>query len=168
MFRNHLCEGEMEAASRRMLVKAYSLSSHKNQDVFMAKKNKTVRTINGKRLVVWHVLSRCTLKLDGSKISNLSIDRVHPMHVHDEKFKGKPTYPDAISLCLMITYLSVKVLQKIAILHSCGGLLGSYYMNEVWMEKWRRRRHQFRRSTPKLESSLILPHWWENETLEYL
>ncbi|KAF3659675.1 hypothetical protein FXO38_12517 [Capsicum annuum] len=52
----------------------------------------------------WH---RCILKLHGSKISNLPIDRVHPMHVHYEKFKGKSTYLDAISLCLMITYLSV-------------------------------------------------------------
>ncbi|PHT64604.1 hypothetical protein T459_29029 [Capsicum annuum] len=31
-----------------MLVKAYSLSSHENQDVFMAEKNKIVRTINEK------------------------------------------------------------------------------------------------------------------------
>ena len=49
-----------------------------NRDVFMDEKNKTVKTINGKRLAVWHVLSRCTLKLDVSKISNLPIDRVHP------------------------------------------------------------------------------------------
>ncbi|KAF3650572.1 hypothetical protein FXO38_17097 [Capsicum annuum] len=41
----------------------------------------------------------CTSKPNGSKISNLPIDREHPMHVHYGKFKGKPTYPDAISLC---------------------------------------------------------------------
>ncbi|KAF3625422.1 hypothetical protein FXO38_29778 [Capsicum annuum] len=38
-----------------------------------------------------------TLKLDGSKISNLPIDRVHPMNVQYGKFKGKPTYPDKLS-----------------------------------------------------------------------
>ncbi|PHT57747.1 hypothetical protein CQW23_00110 [Capsicum baccatum] len=47
-FRNHLCEDEVEAASKRMLVKAYSLSSHENRDVFMAEKNKTIW------VVPWH------------------------------------------------------------------------------------------------------------------
>ena len=43
------------------------------------------------------MLSRYTPKLDGSKISNLPIDRVYPIYVHYGKFKGKPTYPDAIN-----------------------------------------------------------------------
>ncbi|PHT92084.1 hypothetical protein T459_07197 [Capsicum annuum] len=41
--RDHLCEGKVEAASKRMLVKAYSLSSHENRDVFMTEKNKTMQ-----------------------------------------------------------------------------------------------------------------------------
>ena len=49
------------------------------------------------------MLSRYTPKLDGSKISNLPIDRVYPIYVHYEKFKGKPTYPDAINLYLQDT-----------------------------------------------------------------
>ena len=44
------------------------------------------------------MLSRYTPKLDGSKISNLPIDGVYPIYVHYGKFKGKPTYPDAINL----------------------------------------------------------------------
>ena len=49
------------------------------------------------------MLSRYTQKLDGSKISNLPIDRVYPIYVHYEKFKGKPSYPDAIKLYLQYT-----------------------------------------------------------------
>ena len=49
------------------------------------------------------MLSRYTPKLDGSKISNLPIDRVYPIYVHYGKFKGKPTYPDAINLYLQDT-----------------------------------------------------------------
>ena len=46
------------------------------------------------------MLSRYTPKLEGSKISNLPIDRVYPIYVHYGKFKGKPTYPDTINLYL--------------------------------------------------------------------
>jgi len=49
------------------------------------------------------MLSRYTPKLDGSKISNLPIDRVYPIYIHYGKFKGKPTYPDAINSYLRIT-----------------------------------------------------------------
>ena len=70
------------------------------------------------------MLSRCTLKLDGSKISNLLIDRVHPMHVHYGKFKGKPTYPDAINLYLQDTQVFSCICFNNSLPHSCGGLLG--------------------------------------------
>ena len=43
------------------------------------------------------MLSRYTPKLNGSKISNLPIDQVYPIYVHYRMFKGKPTYPDAIT-----------------------------------------------------------------------
>ena len=45
-----------------------------------------LRTVQG--LVVWHMLSRYTPKLDGLKISNLPIDRVYPIYVHYESLKG--------------------------------------------------------------------------------
>ena len=60
-----------------------------------------LRTVQG--LIVWHMLSRYTPKLDGSKISNLPIDWVYPIYVHYGKFKEKPTYPDAINLYLQDT-----------------------------------------------------------------
>ena len=43
------------------------------------------------------MLSRYTPKLDGSKISNLPIDRVYLIYVYYGKFNGKLTYPDAIN-----------------------------------------------------------------------
>ena len=49
------------------------------------------------------MLSRYTPKLDGSKISNLPIDRVYQIYVHYGKIKGKPTYPDVINLYLKDT-----------------------------------------------------------------
>ena len=49
------------------------------------------------------MLSRYTPKLDGSKISNLPIDQLYSIYVHYEKFKGKPTYHDAINLYLQDT-----------------------------------------------------------------
>ena len=45
-------------------------------------------------------LSRYTPKINGSKISHLPIDRVHPTYVQYRKYKGKPNYPNAISSCL--------------------------------------------------------------------
>ena len=50
------------------------------------------------------MLSRYTPQLDGSKISNLPIDRVYPISVHYGKFKGKTTYP----VRLTFTYKSHK------------------------------------------------------------
>ena len=44
------------------------------------------------------MLSRYTPMFDVSKLSNLSINRVYPIYVHYRKFKGKPTYLDAITL----------------------------------------------------------------------
>ena len=70
------------------------------------------------------MLSRYTLKLDGSKISNLPIDQVYPIYVHYGKFKGKPTYPDAINPYLRDTQVFHAYVLTIAIPHSCGGLLG--------------------------------------------
>ena len=60
-----------------------------------------LRKVQG--LIVWHMLSRYTPKLDGSKITNLPTDRVYPIYVHYGKFKGKPTYPDTINLYLQDT-----------------------------------------------------------------
>ena len=70
------------------------------------------------------MLSRCTPKLDGSKISNLPIDRVYPINVHYGKFKGKPTYSDAINLYLQDTQVFSCIYFNNSLPHSCGGLLG--------------------------------------------
>lgn len=70
------------------------------------------------------MLSRYTPKLDGSKISNLPIDRVYPIDVHYGKFKGKPTYPDAINLYLQDTQVFSCICFNNSLPHSCGGLLG--------------------------------------------
>ena len=79
---------------------------------------------------IW--LSRYTPKLDGSKISNLPIDQVYPIYVHYEKFKGKPTYPDAINLYIQDT----QVFSCICFnnIHSLfiWGIIG---FSKVWMEK---------------------------------
>ena len=81
-----------------------------------------LRTVQG--LIVWHMLPRYTPKLDGSKISNLPIDRVYPIYVHYGKFKGKPTYPDAINLYLQDTHVFSCIRFNNSLPHSCGGLLG--------------------------------------------
>ena len=70
------------------------------------------------------MLSRYTPKLDGSKISNIPIDRVYPIYVHYGKFKGKPTYPNAINLYLQDTQVFSCVCFNNSLSHSCGGLLG--------------------------------------------
>ncbi|PHT68770.1 hypothetical protein T459_28257 [Capsicum annuum] len=57
-FRNHLCDSEVEAASRRMLVKAYSLSSHETGTCSWLKRIKPIPKVqrllqdffNGKEL----------------------------------------------------------------------------------------------------------------------
>ena len=66
----------------------------------------------------------CCLGIDGSKISNLSIDRVYPIYVHFGKFKGKPTYLDAINLYLQDTQVFSCICFKNSLPHSCGELLG--------------------------------------------
>ena len=81
-----------------------------------------LRTVQG--LIVWHILSRYTSKLDGSKISNLPIDRVYPINVHYGKFKGRPTYPDAINLYLQHKQVFSCICFNNSLPHSCGGLLG--------------------------------------------
>ena len=101
-----------------------------------------LRKVQG--LIVWHILSRYTPKLDGSKISNISIDRVYLIYVHYGKFKGKPTYPDAINLYLQDT----QVFSCICLPHSCGGLLG--FIKCEWENK---------RENMKSEELL----WRENE-----
>ena len=70
------------------------------------------------------MLSRYITKLDGSKISNLPIDRVYPIYVHYGKFKGKPTYPDAIKPYLQDTQFFHAYVLTIAIPHLCGGFWG--------------------------------------------
>ena len=75
--------------------------------MFVAETNKTMRTKNNSRVDCVHMLSRYTPKLDGSKISNLPIDRVYPIYVHYGKFKGKPTYPDAINHYLQDTQVFI-------------------------------------------------------------
>ena len=81
-----------------------------------------LRTVQG--LIVWHMLSRYTPKLDGSKISNLPINRVYPIYVHYGKFKGKPTYLDTINLYLQDTQVFSCICFNNSLPHSCGGLLG--------------------------------------------
>ena len=46
----------------------------------MKKKQSEPKMVQG--LSEWLILSMYTPKLDGSKISNLSIDRVYPIYVH--------------------------------------------------------------------------------------
>ena len=70
------------------------------------------------------MLSRYTPKLDGSKISNLLIDRVYSIYVYYGKFKGKPTYPDAINLYIQDTQVFSCICFNNSLPHSCGGLLG--------------------------------------------
>ena len=70
------------------------------------------------------MLSRYTPKLDGSKISNLPIDRVYPIYVYYGMFKGKPTYPDAINLYLQDTQVFSCMCFNNSLPHSCGGFLG--------------------------------------------
>ena len=71
------------------------------------------------------MLSRFTPKLDGSKISNLMIDRVYPIYVHYGKFKRKPTYLDAINLYLQDTQVFFScICFNNSLPHSCRGLLG--------------------------------------------
>ena len=60
-----------------------------------------LRTAQG--LIVWHMLSRYTPKLNGSKISNLPIGRVYQIYVHYGKFKGK-----LIQMRLTFTYKTHK------------------------------------------------------------
>ena len=81
-----------------------------------------LRKVQG--LIVWHMLSRYTPKLDGSKITNLPIDRVYQIYVHYGKFKTKPTYPDAIKLYLQDTQVFSCICFNNSLPHSCGGLLG--------------------------------------------
>ena len=70
------------------------------------------------------MLSRYRPKLDGSNISNLPIDQLYPIYVHYGKFKGKPTYPDAINLYLQDTLVFHAYVLTIAIPYSFGVLLG--------------------------------------------
>ena len=50
--RNHLCECEVEAASKRILCQKPILYTLMKQEVFMAETNTTVRIINSKGLIV--------------------------------------------------------------------------------------------------------------------
>ena len=70
------------------------------------------------------MLSRYRPKLDGSNISNLPIDQLYPIYVHYGKFKGKPTYQDAINLYLQDTQVFSCICFINSLPHSCGGLLG--------------------------------------------
>ena len=60
------------------------------------------------------MLSRYTSKLNGSKLLNLSIDRVYRIYVHYGKCKGKPTYPYAIN----------PYLQDTQVFHACVLTIG--------------------------------------------
>ena len=86
------------------------------------KKQRELRTVQG--LIVWHMLSRYTPKLYGLNISYLPIDRVYRIYVHYGKFKGKPTYPDAINLYLQYTQVFSCICFNTSLPNSCGGLLG--------------------------------------------
>ena len=116
----------------------------------MAKTNKTMRTKNGSRLIVWLMFSRYKPKIDGSKISNLSIDRVYLIYVHYRKFQGKSTYPDEINPFLQDTQVFHAYVLTIVILHSYVGLLG---FSKMWMrkEKWKMEKwgNQFWRENEK-------------------
>ena len=81
------------------------------------------------------MLSRYTPKLDGSKISNLPIDRVYPIYVHYRKFKGKPTYPDAINLYLQDTQVFSCICFNNSLPYSRGGLLDLTCVNEKRKER---------------------------------
>ena len=69
------------------------------------------------------MLSRYTPNLNGSKISNLQIDRVYPISVHYGKLKGKPTYPDSINPYLQDSQVFHAYVLTIVIPHSCEGFL---------------------------------------------
>ena len=106
-----------------------------------------LRTVQG--LIVWHMLSRYTPKFDGSKISNLSIDRVYPIYVNYGKFKGKPTYPDAINLYLQDTQVFSCICFDNSLPHSWGGLLGLASVNGKRQERIWKVRELFWRENEK-------------------
>ena len=99
------------------------------------------------------MLCRCTPKLDGSKISNIPIDRVYPIYVHYGKFKGKPTYPDSINLYLQDTQVFSCICFNNSLPHSCEGLLGFSKC------EWEKKRKNMKRENMKSEGTI----WRENE-----
>ena len=83
-----------------------------------------LRTVQG--LIMWHMLSRYTPKLDGLKISNLPIDRVYLIYMFTTKsLKGNLL----IQIRLTFTYKTHRfyfscICFNNRLPHSCGGLLG--------------------------------------------
>ena len=69
------------------------------------------------------LLSTCTPKLDGSKISHLPINRVYLTNIHCRKSKEIPTYLDEINSCLQskqtCPFLCLEVIPQ-----PCRGLSG--------------------------------------------
>ena len=91
------------------------------------------------------MLSRYTPKLDGSNISTPPIDKVYLIYVHYGKFKGKPTYPDAINLYLQDTQVFSCICFNNRLPHSCGVLL--------WFSKceWEKKRENIKSERTTLE-----------------
>ena len=91
------------------------------------------------------------------------------MYVHYGKFKGKPTYPDAINPYLRDTQVFHAYVLTIAISHSCGGLFGlARFEWEIKKRKWKEEEpmkvgNQFWRENEKSMQSAneksFLPYW---------